>query len=65
MLVILASADGFFIGIIDKASILGFLVKVFWYFTLRQAQGEDHLNPHAELVEALPRNFCHRTEIIA
>jgi hypothetical protein len=37
------------------------LTKVIWYFTLRQAQGEDRLHPHAELVEALPRNFCQGT----
>jgi hypothetical protein len=29
-----------------------FLTNVFRYFTLRQAQGEDLLNPHAEPVEA-------------
>jgi hypothetical protein len=27
-------------------------------FTLRQAQGEDRLNLHAEPVEASSQNFC-------
>jgi hypothetical protein len=41
--------------------LLSSLPKVFQYFTLRQAQGEERIEPHAELVEAFLQNFCQGT----